>query len=125
SKNVLFFDRFFFNPTLLFIVSFLFMIFIGTVLLLLPKVMNGPPLNFIDALFMATSAVCITGLSVIDISKDFTLFGQTVLIILVQLGGLGMMTFTGFFGYFFSGGISYKNQVMYTEILGEKKLNSV
>jgi len=125
SKNVLFFDRFYFSPTLLFIMSFLLMIFIGTVLLLLPNVVVGPPLNFVDALFMATSAVCITGLTVIDVSADLTPFGQTVLIILVQLGGLGMMTFTGFFGYFFSGGFSYKNQIMYTELLGEKKLNSV
>jgi len=125
SKNVLFFDRFYFNPTLLFIMSFLFMIFIGTILLLLPKVMEGPPLNFVDALFMSTSAVCITGLTVIDVSTDLTPFGQTVLIVLVQLGGLGMMTFTGFFGYFFSGSLSYKNQIMYTELLGERKLNSV
>ncbi|GAA4807707.1 hypothetical protein GCM10023231_41170 [Olivibacter ginsenosidimutans] len=125
SKNVLFFDRFYFSPTLLFIISFLFMIFIGTVLLLLPNVMVGPPLNFVDALFMATSAVCITGLTVVDVSADFTSFGQTILIVLVQLGGLGIMTFTGFFGYFFSGGFSYKNQLMYTELLGEKKLNSV
>ncbi|QNL52171.1 ATPase [Olivibacter sp. SDN3] len=125
SKSSLFFDRFYFNPTLLFVLSFLFLVLLGTALLLLPKVTNGPPLSFVNALFMATSAVCITGLSVVDISADFTLFGQTVLIVLVQLGGLGIMTFTGFFGYFFSGGFSYKNQLMYTELLSENKLGSV
>ncbi|QNL51757.1 ATPase [Olivibacter sp. SDN3] len=125
SKNSLFFDRFYFNPTLLFVLSFLFLILLGTVLLLFPKVTVGAPLSFVDALFMATSAVCITGLSVVDIASQFTYFGQTVLIVLVQLGGLGIMTFTGFFGYFFSGGFSYKNQLMYTELLSEKKLGSV
>src|SRR5690606_8951245 len=53
------------------------------------------------------------------------LFGQTVIMVLIQIGGLGIMTFTGFFGYFFSGGFSFKNQLMFGEILGENKLNSV
>src|SRR5690606_29467964 len=56
---------------------------------------------------------------------NFSLFGQSVILLLIQIGGLGIMTFTGFFGYFFSGGISYKNQLMFGEILGENKLNSV
>lgn len=125
SKNSLFFDRFYFNPTLLFVISFLFLVLLGTALLLLPKVTVGASLSFVDALFMATSAVCITGLSVVDISSKFSMFGQGVLLILVQLGGLGIMTFAGFFGYFFSGSFSYKNQLMYTELLSEKKLGSV
>ncbi|UZJ65301.1 hypothetical protein OKW96_03530 [Sphingobacterium sp. KU25419] len=83
------------------------------------------PLSFIDALFMATSAVCITGLSVTDISTNFSLFGQTIILVLIQIGGLGIMTFTGFFGYFFSGGFSFKNQLMFGEILGENKVGSV
>src|SRR5690606_20737501 len=74
---------------------------------------------------MATSAVCITGLSVTDISTNFSTFGQSVIMILIQIGGLGIMSFTCFFGYFFSGGFSYKNQLMFGEILGENKLNSV
>ncbi|WP_432708892.1 TrkH family potassium uptake protein [Pedobacter sp.] len=125
SKNALFFDRFYFNPTLLFVFSFLLLIFLGTILLLMPNTTTTTPLRLVDAIFMATSAVCITGLSVIDISAEFSTYGKIVLITLVQLGGLGIMTFTGFFGYFFSGGFSYKNQLMYTEILGENKLNSV
>lgn len=125
SKQSLFFDKLFFNPTLLFVMSFILLIFIGTILLLLPNITKEIPLSLVDALFMATSAVCITGLSSVDIANTFTPFGQTVLIILVQIGGLGIMTFTGFFGYFFSGGFSYKNQVMYTEILSENKLASV
>ncbi|MCE6992506.1 TrkH family potassium uptake protein [Dyadobacter sp. CY323] len=125
SKQTLFFDKFYFNPTLLFVLSFLALILIGTALLLLPKTTQHQQLTFVDALFMATSAVCITGLSVVDISTEFTRFGQTILLVLVQIGGLGIMTFTGFFGYFFSGGFSYKNQLMFTELIGENKVSSV
>jgi len=125
SKRSLFFDNFYFNPTILFVISFIALILIGTVLLMLPRTTQSAPLSFLDALFMATSAVCITGLSVTDISTNFTLFGQSVMMILIQVGGLGIMTFTGFFGYFFSGGFSFKNQLMFGEILGENKLNSV
>ncbi|WP_312788899.1 potassium transporter TrkG [Sphingobacterium sp.] len=125
SKSTLFFDNFYFNPTILFVISFLILILIGTVLLMLPRTTVEAPLSFVDALFMATSAVCITGLSVSDISTNFSMFGQTVVIVLIQVGGLGIMTFTGFFGYFFSGGFSFKNQLMFGEILGENKVASV
>ena len=125
SKSTLFFDNLYFNPTILFVFSFIFLILIGAILLMLPRTTLYAPLSFVDALFMATSAVCITGLSVTDISTNFSLFGQTVILLLIQTGGLGIMTFTGFFGYFFSGGFSYKNQLMFGEILGENKLNSV
>jgi len=125
SKSSLFFDNFYFNPTILFVVSFLGLILLGAFLLMLPRTSIEAPLSFVDAFFMATSAVCITGLSVTDISTNFSLFGQSVILALIQIGGLGIMTFTGFFGYFFSGGFSFKNQLMFGEILGEDKLNSV
>lgn len=124
SKTSLFFDKFYFNPTLLFVVSFLFLILLGTVLLLMPK-STYSELSFVDALFMSTSAVCVTGLSVTDISVNFSTFGQNVILLMIQLGGLGIMTFTGFFGYFFTGGFSYKNQLMFTEFLNENKVSSV
>ncbi|GEM66419.1 potassium transporter [Sphingobacterium mizutaii NBRC 14946 = DSM 11724] len=125
SKNSLFFDNFYFNPTILFVISFLGLIILGAFLLMLPRTTLEAPLSFVDAFFMATSAVCITGLSTTDISTNFSLFGQSVIMALIQVGGLGIMTFTGFFGYFFSGGFSFKNQLMFGEILGENKLNSV
>jgi len=125
SRSSLFFDSFYFNPTILFVISFLFLILIGTLLLMLPKAGAEHPLRFIDALFMATSAVCITGLSTLNVATVFSPFGHTVLLILIQLGGLGIMTFTGFFGYFFSGGFSFKNQLMYSEMLGHNKVGSV
>ncbi|QRR00826.1 TrkH family potassium uptake protein [Dyadobacter sandarakinus] len=125
SKQTLFFDQFYFNPTLLFVLSFLLLIIVGTALLLLPNSAVHGQLHFVDALFLAASSVCITGLSGIDVANDLTRFGQTVVLVLVQVGGLGIMTFTGFFGYFFSGGFSYKNQLMFTELIGENKVGSV
>lgn len=125
SKSSLFFDNFYFNPTILFVISFLVLILVGALLLMLPKTTWQQPLSFVDALFMSTSAVCITGLATIDIATRFTEFGQAVILILIQLGGLGIMTFTGFFGYFFAGGFSYKNQLMYSEFLGQNKVASV
>ena len=74
------------------IASFIFVITLGSLLLYLPLSTVVGRLSFVDALFTATSAVCVTGLSVIDVSKEFTLFGQIVLMTLIQVGGLGIMS---------------------------------
>ena len=79
------------NPITLVVLGYLLLIAVGAVLLRLP-VSTHEPIDFLQALFTATSAVCVTGLSVIDISSTFTNFGDWVLIILMQLGGLGIMT---------------------------------
>src|SRR5690606_2349847 len=125
SKISLFFDEFYFNPTILFVLSFIVLILLGTLLLILPNSTTDGRLNFVDALFTATRAVCVTGLTLFDVSTKLSTFGQSVMLVLIQLGGLGIMTFTGFFGYFFTGGFSYKNQLMYTELLNEEKIGSV
>src|SRR5690606_19289965 len=88
SRTSPFFDNFYFNPTILFVISFLALILLGTILLMLPRTTLLAPLSFVDALFMATSAVCITGLTVTDISTNFSLFGQSVILLLIQIGGL-------------------------------------
>ena len=68
-------------------------IVIGTILLLLPwATPHSKPLSIIDALFTATSAVCVTGLIVADTAADFTVFGHTIVLILIQIGGLGYAT---------------------------------
>lgn len=72
--------------------SFIFVITLGTLLLYLPMSTDSGRLSFINALFTATSAVCVTGLSVIDVSKELTFFGQIVLMSLIQIGGLGIMS---------------------------------
>lgn len=81
------------TPHQIMIVGFAVLIFIGTVLLALPISANeNESIGLINALFTATSAVCVTGLTVID-TNSFSTFGQVVIMILVQIGGLGFMTF--------------------------------
>lgn len=80
------------HPAALVLVSFLAVILIGTVLLGLPFSSNGASLPIIDALFTSTSAVCVTGLIVVDTGSRFTLSGQMIILGLIQIGGLGVMT---------------------------------
>lgn len=82
-------------------------------------------INFVDALFISTSAVCVTGLVVFDVSAELSSFGFYVVMILIQLGGLGVMTFTSFFGFLISGQASYKNQLMFSELLSDKNVSSI
>ncbi|MBB6450237.1 trk system potassium uptake protein TrkH [Geomicrobium halophilum] len=82
------------NPPQWIVLGFVVLIFIGTILLALPQASaDGESVGFLDALFMAVSAVCVTGLAVLESGTDFSMFGQIVMIILVQLGGLGFMIF--------------------------------
>ena len=118
------FKRTYINPAQLFILSFLAIILFGTALLMLPNAtVNG--IKLLDALFTATSAVCVTGLIVLDTSKDFTLFGKIIIISLIQIGGLGIMTFASYFSYFFRGGASYENQISLGEMTSSDKLGEV
>ncbi|HEU5173332.1 MAG TPA: potassium transporter TrkG [Gemmatimonadaceae bacterium] len=79
----------------LFVVSFAALVAVGTLALrLLPGLYTGARLGWLDALFTATSAACVTGLVVVDTATHFTFAGQAVLLLLIQLGGLGMITFT-------------------------------
>ncbi|MBU4330691.1 MAG: hypothetical protein KKB53_09350, partial [Acidobacteria bacterium] len=83
-----------FHPAQLLVVSFLAVILIGTGLLSLPWSTGEGGITLIDAFFTSTSAVCVTGLLVRDTPTCFTPFGQMVILILFQLGGLGIMTFS-------------------------------
>ncbi|MDT8400738.1 MAG: potassium transporter TrkG [Bacteroidales bacterium] len=112
------------NPAQIFILSFIIIILTGTILLLLPNatITNISP---VDALFTSTSAVCVTGLIVVDTGSYFTLFGQIIIIVLVQIGGLGIMTFTSYFSYFFKGSSSYTSQIMLKEIIKTENIADV
>ena len=70
----------------------------GTVLLSLPIAQAGEPVSLLDALFTAASAVCVTGLTVVDTGSRFSAAGQAVILALIQTGGLGLMTFAVFVG---------------------------
>ncbi len=80
-------------PVRIIVVSFLLLILIGTVLLLLPVSSNGAETTPLTAFFTATSATCVTGLSVVDTTAHWSPFGQAVILSLIQLGGLGLSTF--------------------------------
>ena len=83
------------TPPQLFVASFAGLIVLGTIgLKAIPGLYTGEPLNWVDALFTATSAVCVTGLAVANSATVFTMGGQLYLLVLFQLGGLGMITFT-------------------------------
>lgn len=112
------------NPAQLFISSFLGIILLGCGLLMLPKATHEG-ISLLDALFTSTSAVCVTGLIVVDTGSYFTLFGQTVILFLMQLGGLGIMTFASYFSYFFRGQTSYQNQLMLKDATNSDKIGEV
>jgi trk system potassium uptake protein len=83
------------TPPQLFVLSFLLLVLFGTVgLKVLPGVYTGEPLSWLDACFTATSAVCVTGLVVVDTATYFTTRGQAFILLLIQLGGLGIIIFT-------------------------------
>ena len=97
SQDVPFLLRYYNNPFYLVIITFLLMIFLGAVLLKLPMSVVEGDISLIDAFFTSTSAVCVTGLIVKDTYTYFTLFGQVVILILIQIGGLGIMTISTLF----------------------------
>lgn len=86
------------NPTRIIVSSFAVLIFIGAFLLTLPmSSRSGQGLDLVSALFTATSATCVTGLVVVDTYSHFTMFGQVVILCLIQMGGLGLVAFATFF----------------------------
>ncbi len=99
------------NPPLLIVVCFITVIAFGTLLLLFPRsTLEHIRLPVVDALFISTSAVCITGLSTLEIAHTFTTEGQIIIALLIQIGGLGIMTITSFFALFFMDGIGLYSQ---------------
>ena len=114
------------NPSLIMAVSFLFIIMAGSGMLLMPRcIQHGVHLSWIDSLFTATSAVCVTGLTTIDVPSTFTSFGQLVIMMLIQVGGLGVMTITSFFALFFMGNTSIYNQMQVQDMVSSKSLASL
>jgi trk system potassium uptake protein TrkH len=99
------------HPARSFLLSFVFIILLGALLLCLPKaVAPGRSLSFLDALFTATSAVCVTGLVVVDTGTHFSLLGQGIILTLIQLGGLGMFTFTAFLAVLLGRGLEKEEE---------------
>lgn len=112
------------NPAFLFVVSFAAIILFGSLLLMLPRATVGG-ISAVDALFTAASAVCVTGLVVVDTATTFTLMGKIILLMLIQIGGLGIMTFTALLGYLAAGSVSIQSQVALKDMFYSKYINNV
>ena len=96
----------------------------GTGLLMLPRcTVNG--ISWVDSLFISTSAVCVTGLTSVDVASTFTSTGFVIIILLIQIGGLGVMTLTSFFAMFFMGNTSLYNQMVVRDMVSSNSLNSL
>ena len=113
------------QPSVLILLSFLILVAVGTISLLLPRATVSQSFSFVDALFTATSAVCVTGLIVADTATTFTPFGHLVLMILIQVGGLGIMTLTTFFAFVLGGGARLKEYSNMQTLLGEDSLGAI
>jgi trk system potassium uptake protein TrkH len=107
------------------VLGYVVLILLGTYLLSLPFAAKGAPLGVLDALFTATSAVCVTGLIVVDTATRFSRAGQLVIITLIQIGGLGIMTFSTFLLYVVSGRFSFHGRRLVMETLGTSNLSGL
>jgi len=107
------------RPALMVAGSFLTLIAVGTGLLLLPAATaeGESETTFMDALFTATSAVCVTGLTVVDTGRHWSPLGQYVVLGLIQLGGLGLMTFATVFAVFMWRGIRLRESIVMREVV--------
>ena len=112
------------NPAFVFVISFAVLIICGTLLLHLPNATKHG-IRTIDAFFTATSSVCVTGLMVVDPATAFTPFGQVLLLVMIQTGGLGIMTFTGLLGYMLAGSISFRNELAFHDMFRGDRFGSV
>lgn len=117
---------FFFNstPSRIVFYSFLILIIIGTFLLMLPVSSTSSSLGFANAFFLSASSVSTTGLSPISISQDLTLFGQIVVLILVQIGGIGIMTISSSIAMLIGKQFSVKDRLIIQDMLDANELDN-
>jgi len=113
------------NPTRTLIASFLVLIISGAGALCLPKASAGENISFVDSLFTATSATCVTGLIVKDTGSDFSLMGQLIILSLIQLGGLGIVVFGAVFALLLGQALSIKESVVMQDLLSARTLGRI
>ncbi|MDX9709215.1 MAG: TrkH family potassium uptake protein [Trichloromonas sp.] len=106
-----------FSPAQLLALFYALAILLGAALLATPLAARGEPLSFLDALFTATSAQCVTGLTVVDTGSRFSLFGQSVILALIQVGGLGITTFSVYLFIYLRIGVGAKGRWIINETL--------
>jgi trk system potassium uptake protein TrkH len=112
------------SPARILMISYLIIIIAGTLMLKLPKA-TYTNITWIDALFTSTSAVCITGLTTLNISQVFTFEGQLFILLLIQLGGLGIITLTSFIALFIQRGFQLRDQIIVQEVLDSENFSSL
>lgn len=114
------------KPVQILALGFLAVILLGAGLLVLPiATVDRYMLNFVDAVFTATSAVCVTGLTVVNTGVTFSLFGQIVILCLIQIGGLGFMTITAMIFWVVGKRITLKERVILQESFNEESLQGM
>jgi len=113
------------NPTRTLIASFLVLIIAGAGALSLPRSSSSGGISFVDALFTATSATCVTGLIVKDTGRDFSFMGQAVILMLIQLGGLGIVVFGAVFALLLGHALSLRESVAMQDLLSARTLGRI
>ncbi|WP_342561158.1 TrkH family potassium uptake protein [Paenibacillus sp. FSL R7-0345] len=113
------------TPPKILSLGFVLLIAIGTLLLCLPAASTSGRISFIDALFMATSATCVTGLAVIDTGTQLTVFGQIVLLVLFQFGGLGFVTMATLITLVLNKRISLKERLLLQESMNQNSMQGI
>ncbi len=118
ESNKSWFDKLSLKPAQAVLISFLAISLIGTFLLMLPlSTIDGEGISFIDALFMSTSATCVTGLATVSLADQFTIFGQLVILGLIQIGGLGYMTLASSLTIMLGRSIGMKDKLLMQDLL--------
>ncbi len=118
--------RFRLSPSMQIVLGFILIILLGAFLLCLPiSHTNGEWFNFFDSLFTSTSAVCITGLAVVNFSTAFSLFGQIVILLLIQIGGLGIVSITSLIFLILGKKINLSNRLTLKESLNRENIQGV
>lgn len=114
------------NPARVVVLSFAAAIAVGTLLLLIPAATApGERTDALTALFTATSAVCVTGLTVVDTSKHWSPFGQAIILLLIQVGGLGIMTMSTLLYFLLGRRITLRERLLIQEALGQESLAGI
>nr|WP_239483761.1 TrkH family potassium uptake protein [Paenibacillus rhizolycopersici] len=114
------------SPPQILTIGFALIILLGAFLLMLPiSSTTGETLPFIDALFTATSATCVTGLVVVDTGTYFSTFGQVVIVLLIQVGGLGFMTMATLFSLVLKRKISLRDRLLLQEAMNQNSVEGI
>lgn len=114
------------HPYIIIISSFVAVILVGTCLLLMPFAStNGKTFGFVDSLFMATSAVCVTGLTVMNIAESMTIYGKVIMCILMEIGGLSFLTIAVFFFTVIGAKIGVSNRFLLREALNQNSVKGI